>query len=368
MRGRLLTAVLLLSISLVAPLTWPDTVVAQETPDDLRDRATAAATAQAIFQLAADRNFNAMYDQIHPDAHAVVPRVAAVGTFQAAYDQVQPGRAQVLGVQLVPWTWGVTGQSYPRAAAVEFAQPYVDEDGNEAWLSDTMYLVQDERGAWRWFFGSSPEFVAQAIQQYGGAPAAAAITEGDLIVNVVNDLDAFYRDVVSYTPYTYQSPGVVVVGEGQSEMTACGLAQGRFAGFYCPPDATIYLDVPFLANLPPFAAAFVIAHEWAHHIQSGVGLIRVDPGQEPSQWNELYSIELEVMADCMAGAWAQDANTRGLLREGDIDQAVQLAIEALGDPLGVGELDPQAHGSGEERAQSIVNGYQYGFLACNVTI
>jgi predicted metalloprotease len=368
MRGRLLTVVLLLTVSLVAPLATTGSAVAQETPNDLRDRANAAATAQAIFLLAADRKFNAMYDQIHPDAHAVVPRQAAIGAFQAIYTQFQAGRAQVLGVQLGAWTWGVTGQSYERAAAVEFAQPYVDQSGSEAWLADTMYLVQDNQGGWRWFFGSSPEFVAQAIQQYGGTQAAAPLTEGDLIVNVVNDLDAFFRDVIGYTEFTYQSPGVVVVDQGQSQMSACGPAEGNFAGFYCPPDLTIYLDVPFLSGLPPFAAAFVIAHEWAHHIQSGVGLIRVGPGQEPSQWNEVYSIELEVMADCMAGAWAQDANTRGLLNEGDIDQAVQLAVQMLGDPEGIGELDPQAHGSGEVRAQSIMNGYQQGFLACNVTI
>ncbi|HEY7034945.1 MAG TPA: neutral zinc metallopeptidase [Thermomicrobiales bacterium] len=370
MRGRLVTAVLLLMVSFVAPLAATGSARAQDAQADLRDRANAAAAAQQIFQLAADRNFNAMYDLIHPDAHAVVPRAAAVGAFQAAYTQVQAGRAQVLGVTLGPWTWGVTGKNYDRAAEVAFAQPYTDQNGKDAWLSDTMYLVQDDQGAWRWFFGSSPEFVAQAIQQYGSATAEVTpITEGDLITNVVNDLDAFWRDVISYTEFTYQSPKIVVVNAGQAPMTGCGPAEaGNFAGFFCPPDLTIYLDIPFMSGLQPFAAAFVIAHEWAHHIQTGVGLVRVDPGQTPSKWNEVYSIELEIMADCMAGAWAQDAHTRGLLQDTDINQAVDLALQMLGDPNGVGELDPQAHGSGEERAQAIMNGYQNGFLACNVKI
>jgi predicted metalloprotease len=368
MRGRLVIAVLCLMVALVSPLAPVAIGLAQDSQTDLADRANAAAAAQQIFQLAADHDFNAMYDLIHPDAHAVVPRAAAVGTFQSIYGQTQTGQAQILGVQLTSWTWGVTGKTYDRAAAVEFSQPYVDQSGNNALLSDTMYLVQDNKGAWRWFFGSTPEFVAQAIKQYGSAEATTPITQGDVITNVVNDLDAFWRDVISYTSFTYQSPKVVVVDQGQSQMTACGAAAGSFAGFYCPPDATIYLDAPFLADLPPFAAAFVIAHEWGHHIQSGVGIVRVDPGQQPTQWNQLYSIELEIMADCMTGAWAQDANTRGLLQEGDIDQAVDLALQMLGDPNGVGELDPQAHGSGEARAQAIQNGYQQGFLACNVTI
>jgi predicted metalloprotease len=189
--------------------------------------------------------------------------------------------------------------------------------------------------------------------------------------NVVNDLDEFWRDVVSYTPYTYQSPQVVVVPEGYSAQTACGPAEGGFAAFYCPPDMTLYLDEPFLLNIQqqaPFAAAFVIAHEWAHHIQSGVGLVRVNASEEPQAWNEVYSIELELMADCFAGAWAQDANTRGVLEPGAIDQAVQLAVQMLGDPAYVGETDPQAHGTGEQRATSIMNGYERGFLGCNVKL
>ena len=365
MRQRVLAAVLLLTILLVAPLIGANPAAAQETA---RDRARSASAAEAILQLAVDGNFNAMYDQIHPDAHAVVPRAAAVGSFADIYADAQPGPAQVVGAELVSWTWPVTGQTYDRAAAIAFVQPFIDQNGQEAWLEDTMYLVEDGGGEWRWFFGSSPEFVEQAIQMYGTAQVAEPITEGGTIEQVVNDLDAFYADVVSYTEFTYQSPGVVVVPEGQGAMSACGPAQGQFAGFYCPPDLTIYLDEPFLLQMEPFAAAFVIAHEWAHHVQSGVGFARMNPSERPDEWNEVFSIELELMADCMAGAWAQDANTRGLLQEGDIDQAIQLALELLGDPNGVGELDPQAHGSGEQRAQAITGGYEQGFLACNLTI
>jgi predicted metalloprotease len=343
-------------------------VLAQE---DAKDRAEAAATAQSLFDLAADRNYNALYDEIHPDAHAVVPRSAAVGTFQDVYSQVQAGRSQVVGVQIVQWTWAVTGKTYDHAAAVDFVQPYTD-NGQEAWLEDTMYLVKDDQGAWRWFFGSSAEFVQDAIATYGASTAVVApLTEGDLVTNVVNDLDAFWRDVVSYTPYTYESPGVVVVSQGDSAMSACGPAQGNFAGFYCPPDMTLYLDEPFMLQLEgetPFAAAFVIAHEWAHHIQSGVNFVRVEANQEPTEWNDVYSIELELMADCMAGAWAQDAVTRGLLGETDIQQAVDLALQFLGDPDYVGPYDPQAHGTGQMRADAILGGYQQGFLACNLKL
>src|SRR5215211_3423483 len=83
-------------------------------------------TAESIFQLAADRKFNAMYDRIHPDAHAIVPRAAAVGTFDELYAIAQAGKSEITDIQFGPWTWGVTGKTYDHAAAVAFTQAYVE--------------------------------------------------------------------------------------------------------------------------------------------------------------------------------------------------------------------------------------------------
>jgi predicted metalloprotease len=74
------------------------------------------------------------------------------------------------------------------------------------------------------------------------------------------------------------------------------------------------------------------------------------------------------MADCRAGAWALDVDTRGLLETDDIDEAVRFTISYLGDPAYIGEYDPQAHGSADQRVQSFLNGYENGFLGCNVVI
>ena len=347
---------------------------AQDEQADLRDRASAAAVAQNLLDLAAQANYLGMYDELHPDARQVFPRAAAVGVLTEVYGTAAAGTGQVIGVEIGQWDWPVTGTVYDRAAEVSFVLPIKDEAGATVWAESQMYLVQDDGGAWRWFLGDSPEFVQDSIAQYGSsdtaanAPAAGNLLEGDLIQNVVNDLDAFYADVISYTEFTYQSPGVVVVRQGEGATSACGPAQGTFAGFYCPPDQTLYLDQAFMESQDPFAAAFVIAHEWAHHIQTTTSFVRVGPGQEPNTWNSVYSIELEIMADCMSGAWAADATARGALQEGDIDQATEFALEVLGDPTQVGPYDPQAHGTGEQRKRAILNGYEQGFLACNVSI
>lgn len=366
---RYFLSVVLVVVSLLAPAAVMQSAAQTTQRDANRDRANAAATAAEILRMAGERKFNNMYDYMHPDSMAVVPRAAAVGTFTDVYQQAQAGQAQIVGVEMVPWTWGVSGKQYPYAAKVSFVQPFVDENNQQDWLQDDMYLVEDG-GEWRWFFGSNAATVQQAIATYGQA-VSAPITEGDMLQNVVNDLDAFYADVLSYTPQKYYSPRVVLVEPGDRVNTACGPATPGFYAFYCPLDTSIYLEDQKLTEIgktDEFIPAFVIAHEWAHHVQDAVGINRVGPAERPHAWQDVYSIELELMADCMSGAWAQDLNTRGALEQGDIDATVNFTVNTLGDPNFIDEYDPQAHGNGPQRAQSILLGYSDGFLGCNIVI
>lgn len=365
---RYLLSVLVIVVTLLAPAAALPASAQDQQSDVNRDRANAAATASEILRMAGERKFNAMYDYMHPDAMAIVPRAAAVGLFTEVYEQVQAGQAQITAVEMVPWTWGVTGQEYPYAAKISFVQPFIDESNQQTWLEDDMYLV-NAAGEWRWFFGSTAQTVQEAIAAYG--QESAPITEGDLIQNVVNDLDAFYADVLSYTPSRYYSPRVVVVSPGDQVGTACGPATPGFYAFYCPLDSSIYLEeekLQEIAQTDDFIPAFVIAHEWAHHVQDSAGLERVGPMDRPNDWAEVYSIELELMADCMSGAWAQDLDTRGALEQGDMDATVDFTVNTLGDPNFIDEYDPQAHGNGPQRSQSILLGYSDGFLGCNIVI
>ncbi|MDP9369643.1 MAG: neutral zinc metallopeptidase [Chloroflexota bacterium] len=361
---RLPAVILVLLLALSGVAIAPQVAYAQ---DEQRDAREARFTPEEIFRLAADRKFNAMYDRIHPDAHAVIPRAAAVGTFEQIYAEAQAGRATVTGVAIGQWTWGVTGQTYPSAAQVKFQQPYV-ENGQQRILEDEMYLVRaGQAGEFRWFFGSSREQVDAAIATFG--QRTTPIAEGNILQDVTKDLDAFYRESFGYTEFRYESPGRVLIREGEQVGTACGATESGFWAFYCPPDKTVYLDAPFLGQLQQqadFAVAFVIAHEWAHHVQTGVGIERVQ--DTPEKWNELYSIDLELMADCLTGAWTLDSDTRSLLETDDVDEVLNFTVQYLGDPPGTDEYDPQAHGTADQRVQSFLNGYENGFLGCNQTI
>ena len=359
------STVWLLSMSLVAGLAFAAPTTAR-TQSDAEAAAAARATAEELFELAAQSNFNALFDRIHPDAHAVIPRVAAIRAFEEIYATTQAGLATITGVAIGEWTWQVTGKTYPDAAQVRFAQPYVDQQGREQVSESEMYLVPYE-GEWRWFFGSDRAYIAEIIGRFDPPPPAEA--PGDtraLLELVVGDLDRFYRGALDGTQYRYETPGIVVVDEGQVAESGCGgVVQPGFWAFYCPLDQTVYLDLPFLRDLEQrygdFAAAFVVGHEWSHHSETAIGMER---SPAPTEFNEVYSIELELLADCLTGVWARDADTRGLIEITDIAEAFAFIRERLGDPAGVDPADPQAHGSAEDRVDAFLDGYDGGFYGC----
>jgi hypothetical protein len=326
-----------------------------------QDVLEAAAVAVELSRFEASGSFNALYDRIHPDAHAVIPRAAVLGWYEHEFAPRGPGVSTVTGVAFVSWTWPVTGVTYPATAEVAFEQPFADGSVVE----DVVRLVRDDGGDWRWFFGRSREFVEERIARYvSAAPPPVGPTAGTLVGLVSADLDAFWRDAFAAEPDRYVSPSVVPFD--QATLTACGPADPAYTGpFYCLLDQTIYLQEDFIAGaeaaIGDFAAAFIVAHEWGHHVQHLRGLRR---SEAPDEFGEFYSIELELMADCYAGVWTRDADTRGLLVPGDVEEAVLLALN-IGDAPGTRPDDPSAHGSNPMRVKSFLDGYYDGILACD---
>lgn len=161
----------------------------------------------------------------------------------------------------------------------------------------------------------------------------------------------------------------IVVFRGAVD-SACGTTSSAVGPFYCPLDRKVYIDLAFYGELSrrfgapgDFAQAYVIAHEIGHHIQNQ---------REALGAAERNSIEVELQADCLAGAWARDAERRGLLEIGDVDEALGAAA-AIGDDniqkQTQGRIQPETwtHGSAQQRVSAFRKGYTGGgAAACGI--
>ena len=210
--------------------------------------------------------------------------------------------------------------------------------------------------------------------QGGGIPASED-PDRDLVEFVrfvVDDIQdswarAFAAGGQKYEPTTL----ALFSGSTQSD---CGPASSSTGPFYCPADRKVYLDLEFFRELRDrfgapgdFAQAYVIAHEFGHHVQNLIGVsedVRREQQAHPDQANEL-SVRLELQADCLAGVWAHSAFEENLLEPGDIEEGLGAAA-AVGDDRiqqqATGQIDRESwtHGSSEQRTTWFRKGFDSG--------
>jgi predicted metalloprotease len=220
------------------------------------------------------------------------------------------------------------------------------------------------------------------------APSSSVGTSGRVSSSpaeekMVDMVDAVARDVQQ----TWQQklggrfePTKVVLFRDSIQST-CGYAGAATGPFYCPPDHKVYLDLSFFDELQrrfgasgDFAQAYVLAHEFGHHVQNVTGIegqVRQQQHADPRNVNAL-SIRLELQADCYAGVWGHEAAQPGRaakgeveLDPGDAEEALRAAA-AIGDDrlqkLGTGRVMPEkfTHGTSEQRVTWFKRGFDSG--------
>jgi predicted metalloprotease len=182
--------------------------------------------------------------------------------------------------------------------------------------------------------------------------------------------DEFQRRGVKYRP-----PKLAFFNRATS--TACGSASSDVGPFYCPGDEEIYLDLDFLEQLQSqlgangdFAQAYILAHEYGHHLQTLLGTerkVRAAQQQNPDATNE-YSVALELQADCYAGVWSKlaDQQSSGINLTADNIAEAQKAASAVGDDRiqeqAQGRIDKESwtHGSAADRKKWFTTGATTG--------
>jgi len=197
---------------------------------------------------------------------------------------------------------------------------------------------------------------------------------------ILADTEDTWPDLLSPLGVRYQEPGMVLFTGAVD--SGCGFAQSAMGPFYCPADQRVYLDVGFFGELErefqapgDFAAAYVIAHEVGHHVQTLLGIsARVDAARRRVSEVEAnaLSVRQELQADCFAGIWAHHAQEeRQLLEAGDVEEGLRAAA-AIGDDTlqrrAQGRVVPESftHGSAEQRVAWFKRGLDTGSLkACD---
>jgi len=216
-------------------------------------------------------------------------------------------------------------------------------------------------------------------QAAGGRPAAQAKPINDemgaFIRTVVADNETVWSRVFPQSLGRKFEPAKVVMFTAQVR-SACGLADAGAGPFYCPLDRTVYIDPTFYEALHrrfgapgDFAQAYVIAHEFGHHIQNQLGISeqvqRLQGRVSQLEYNKA-STRLELQADFLAGVWAHHmAKYEGILDEDDIREAVNAAAAIGDDRIQMktqGYVQPEkfTHGDSEQRVRWFMYGLKTG--------
>lgn len=232
-------------------------------------------------------------------------------------------------------------------------------------------------------FGIDPSTTQQITSQLGGVGGAQqegkAGTPADQAGQFVDVIGANIDDVWRTRLQGYRPPTVVLYEQGTQ--TGCGMGQSAMGPFYCPTDQKVYLDLGFWQEMETqlgasgadFARAYVIAHEYGHHVQTLMGTSdQVQQAQQRARSQadgNRYSVALELQADCYAGVWAANAsavsNGQVALSAGDLEEGLKTA-SAIGDDTlqrrSGGRVSPDSftHGSSADRVAWLQRGYQSG--------
>ena len=221
----------------------------------------------------------------------------------------------------------------------------------------------------------APTQPGQTPQGQAKAPKTAD-EAGAFAKTILAETEDVWTGIFKAEGATYSLPTLVLFED--QVRSACGFASAASGPFYCPGDRKLYIDLNFYKQLEQqfdaagdFAQAYVLAHEVGHHVQNLIGVL--------PQFNEMrqrmsqveanqMSTRVELQADCFAGIWGHFTAQKGLLEEGDIEEALNAANQIGDDTLQrrtQGYVVPESfnHGTSQQRQTWFARGFKSGKLS-----
>ncbi len=233
-------------------------------------------------------------------------------------------------------------------------------------------------------FGINPNDIigtgtAEPENTSGATPFAQCTRGSDISKERDCRFVAFTNSIQAYWGDTVQDYQVIKVNTFTGGIdTACGHATSAVGPFYCPGDTSVYLDLAFFDQLTSqlgaqggdAAEAYVLAHEFGHHVQNLVGTMRQVQGGGQGTGPKSPGVRLELQADCYAGVWfnhaASDPDSPiAEVSQEDLNRAID-AAEAVGDDRiqekMQGQVNPETwtHGSAANRKKWLMRGFTTG--------
>jgi predicted metalloprotease len=223
--------------------------------------------------------------------------------------------------------------------------------------------------------GTSPNTGAQP-----GSAMDQCKTGADIKANRECRWKAYMASIDTYWQGAFSKgyqPTQMVIFSGQVN-TGCGAATSQVGPFYCPQDGKMYLDVDFTEQLlkqlgakgGDAAEAYIVAHEFGHHIQNLTGIMNQVQSQGQQTGPASPQVRLELQADCYAGVWFRNSTNdpNGPIQkitQDDLNRVVDAAI-AVGDDRiqesQTGRISPESwtHGSSAQRKYWMSVGFKSG--------
>ena len=211
------------------------------------------------------------------------------------------------------------------------------------------------------------------IESNDGQLTQADQQAGQFVSATLGYTEEIWSDIFPEQVGKNYRPATLVLFKGITQ-SPCGNASGATGPFYCPGDRKIYLDTDFFTTLSrkfgaggDFAAAYVVAHEVAHHVQNELGILpKVNQARRSMNQTDSNhaSVMVELQADCFSGIWARLASDRlGVVEANDIQEALNAAKQIGDDTMqrSAGRRPMPhtfTHGTSEQRQRWFARGYQ----------